>query len=327
MIKTTLRILSLMSYLALLATAQDSRLGTYHAARYMDGRAQTAREINRLTVTISDREGTSLYTIAKALAYDVGIPAIGVFESGSCVLLDAFHGILEFYDQRGTLVRTVRLFKEALPELERMMPYAVHDHVVSLAVSEPDRPGVRVFRFTEQGEWLFETDLTGRFATGVVLSNSGAVCAVGTAYWDERGLEETTVLLTGDGTIAGSVPFGCFLGAFSENDSLLFVATRRDQALVSVVDRAMVSGSMNEAGSLILDVCPHGNAFYVLAASTPLLEEGLWHYSSPSVVRVDARGVREQVLGQAGHPFTTARLQSVDGTLRLEMDGTFLLIP
>ncbi|MBE0556022.1 MAG: hypothetical protein IH628_02210, partial [Proteobacteria bacterium] len=243
------------------------------------------------------------------------------FESGSCILLDSFHGIIEFYDRLGTVIRTVRLFKEALPELERVMPFAVHTQSVSLAVSEPRRVGVRVFRFTEEGEMIFQADLAGQFASGVFLSNSGDQCAVGTTQWNDKGFEETTVLLSGDGTVWGSFPVGCIVGAFSENDSLLLVANRREQALVSVAGRRVIDRWAIAAGSLILDVNAQGNAFFVLSALSPSFVQGRWDYAHPSVVRIDSEGMRREVLTEAERHFGTAQLKNVGGELRLEIDG------
>lgn len=321
------RVLPLVMGLALSAAAQDSRLGTYHAQRSLTGGGRAAQELNELKVTVSDARGNRLQTITRKLPYDVGPPAVGVFESGSCALLDAFHGIVDFYDLRGTLVRTVRLFKESVPHLERVMPFAVHDFTLTLAVSDPSHANVRVVRFTEAGNVLFETDLAGEFATGVVLSNSGDLCAVGTSWWNSGSLEESTALISSDGIVVRSFPAGCIVGTFADADSLLLIANKREYAVLSSTTGAVVSHAAVDEGEIILDVNADGSARYILSARNPALEHGAWTYSQPSVVRIDSLGIHRDILGESGLHFSTARLKSIGGQMMLQLDSTLQRVP
>lgn len=316
------RIVLLVVCLASSALAQDSRLGTYHAQRLVTGGARSAQEQNALKITLSDNHGNILQTINRSLPYDVGPPAVGVFETGSCVLLGAFLGILDFYDPGGTLVRSVRLHKDNLPQMERVLPYAVHDVTLAVAVSEPDQAGVRVFRFTEAGDLLFETDVAGEFATGVVFSSSGDLCAVGTAQWNDGSLQQSTALVSADGTIVRSFPAGCSLGAFARKDSLLLLATTRSCEIFSTLTGASINRSDASDGEVLLDVSTDSSAFYILSARNPSLTQGGWVYSHPSLARIDSEGTHQEVLGGAELQFTTARLKSIEGHLMLQLDST-----
>ena len=322
MMKTTLRNLFLFVLgLSLTVTAQESRRGTFQVEREVTGGAQNARALNEFRMHVTDLQGTSLYTITKPLPYDVGPPAVGVFESGAAVLLDSFHGILEFYAPDGSLRRSVRLFKEAIPELERQMPFALHDHAVALAVGEPAQSVVRLFWFTEEGEPVFERSLPGQFATGIVMSNAGGVCAVGTAQWDDEKYQERTLLVSGGGTLEHSVDCGLLLGAFNEEDHVLFTTNRHDQVLVSVDDGAVIDRRLADKGTMVLDVRAGGHAFYVLSAHAPSFDGGTWVYGNPVIFAIAPGELRQVVLTEPGREFRTARLENTRGELRLEIDG------
>ena len=315
------RFLPLILSGALTAYAQDSRLGTFHADRALDGTAQTALEVNRLTVTISRESAEVVSIITKSLAYDVGPPAVGVFESGSCVLLDGFHGILEFYDPSGALVRTVSLMKDAVPEYERVMPFAVHDRSVTVAASEPGLAGIRLFRFTELGEPVFSAVLSGGFASAVVMSNSGMSVAVGSARWNIGVLEEATFLVSASGVIQSTLPVPCSFGAFSLDDSLLLVVSVDELSLVSVAGGMVRSRMPFGAGRIVLDAASKEGGFVVISAFDPVLQEGHWRYEDLRVERIEADGTRFTVPGDFQQAFGSARLKRVDGEVLLQIDG------
>ena len=320
--KTSLRnILLLVLGLTLTVTAQESRRGTFQAEREVTGGAQNARALNEFRMRVTDIQGTSLYTITQPLPYDVGPPDVGVFESGAAVLLDSFHGILEFYAPDGSLLRSVRLFKEAIPELERQMPFALHDHAVALAVGEPAQSVIQLFWFTEEGEPVFEHSLPGQFATGIVMSNAGALCAVGTAQWEDEKYLERTLLVSGRGAVEHSVDSGLLLGAFDEEDHVLFTTNRHDQVLVSVDDGAVIDRRVVDKGTMVLDVRAGGSAFYVLSAHTPSFDGGMWVYGDPVILAIAPGELGQVVLTEPGRDFRTAHLESTRGELRLEIDG------
>lgn len=304
------------------ARAQDSRLGTFHAERTVDGGAQTALEANRLTVTILGARGDVLATLTKFLPYDVGPPAVGVFETGSCVLLDGFQGILEFYDASGTLVQTLRPLKEALPESERVMPFAVHDFSVTLAISEPGGSGVQLFRYTERGEPVFAAELIGDFASAVVVSNSGASAAVGTARWYGGTLGHATVLVSASGRIESTFPVACSFGAFADGDSLILVAGANEIALLSVADGAVRSRTPIGAGRIALDVAPKDGGFVMLSATDPTLLDGRWRYEDLRVQKIETDGTLLTLPGDFQQSFESARLKRVGGEVLLEIDRT-----
>jgi len=180
---------------------------------------------------------------------------------------------------------------------------------------------VRVFRFTDQGEQTFEALLEGSFATGVVVSNSGTSCVVGTAAWNGGRFQEGAVLLSGSGTPQVLLPVGCVLGSFSENDSLLLAATKRERALLALSDGRLIDRAVVAAEDLILDVGVQDGAFFVVLAKNPTLIGPRWVHSAPSVVRIDAQGVSQEVLSEPGREFSRARLRHLDGKLHLDIDG------
>jgi hypothetical protein len=318
---TVKRIFALMLFGFVSATAQDSRLGTFRAECTIEGGAQAAGEVNRLTTTVFDAQGDVVYRLTTTLAYDIGPPAVGVFETGSCVLLDSFHGILKFYDNRGALVRTLSLLKDAEPEYERLMPFAVHDHFILLAVSEPSSPVSRAFQFTAGGDLLYETNLEGDIATGVVIANSGTLGAVGTGRWGDEAFEQMTTLISSSGAVEALYPVGSEFGAFAEDEATLFVTTRTESALLSVPDRTIISRSPALDGTLLLDVTTSRGAFFLLSASVPSLVDGQWRYTSPSVERIDPDGKRREVLADPQRNFGTARLKGTAEGVTLEIDG------
>ena len=315
------RLIPLLLCGALTVRAQDSRLGTYHAERTIDGAARTALEVNRLTVTISGARTNSVSTITKLLPYDVGPPAVGVFESGSCVLVDGFHGTLEFFDSSGSLLRVVSPLKDAFPELERVMPFAVHDFFVTVAVSQPGLTGIELLRLTERGEPVFSTEVIGEFPSGVVVSHSGMSAAVGSAWWNGDVLEHATFLVSESGVVEHVLPVACSFGAFAPDDSLLLVATKDECALVSVaagtVRRRMPVG----AGRMILDAAPQDGGFLVVSATNPSLRDRRWRYEGLRVERIETDGTLLTVPMDFQQAFGSARLKIVDGEVLLQVDG------
>jgi hypothetical protein len=297
--KTFLLIICLL--FALPVSGQTSRLGSYTATVVPTGGAQRAGEFNSVRVVVKNRAGVEVYEVSKEIPYDVPFPSAGVFESGNLMLIYGFDGFIEFYDQNGALLTTLRPLKDARPEHERNIAVAVHDSIAALLISEPGMEGCELLTVSDRGDVLSSTRVNG--------ANAGSLIAAGTPRWEGSVVQEETHFVTSSGISRGSVEAGFTRGEFSPDDAFFLGWTNRKASTVSIGEMKIAATLAVQQGEMILKGVWNGPDAVILSAANPTLEKGSWVYRHPVLRSLTTTGLVKLLQEVPSAEFTSATLE------------------
>ncbi len=300
---------------------QSSRLGSYHVALTPHGGARQAGETNSLEVVMRDRAQHELFRFFRGIPYDVPFPSAAVFETGRLVLIHAFDGTLEFFDQSGQPIRNLRLPEDAGPDYERIIAVAAHDSMAALLLSEPGRENAMVAVVTDRGEMVFSRDVAAANASGIVLSHNGKITAAGVYRWSDSGVLEQTYFLSTSGELLGSVDAGCIAGEFSPDDAQFLGLTKRRMSVVSIATRTVTATLTADEGTILLDGTWNGSRAVVLSANIPALRSGAWVYTHPLLRQVDSDGTVKLLQEIPSAEFISASLERLGTQVFLKVEG------
>lgn len=306
--------------LALPAAGQTSRLGSYTATVTPTGGAQRAGEFNSVRVGVADKAGAEIYSVSKQIPFDVPFPSAGVFESGHLMLIYGFDGFIEFYDQHGVLLSTLRPLKDARPEHERNVAAAVHDSIAALLVSKPGKDGCTLLTVSDRGDVLNETRVDGSSSSGIAISNSGSLIAAGTRRWEGSVVEEETQFVTSAGILRGSAQAGFVNGEFSPDDAFFLGWTNRVASTVDVGKIKIVATLAADEGKMILKGVWNGPDAVVLSASNPTLQQGSWVYRHPVLRSLTPTGLVKLLQDVPSAEFTSAKLEPFGDQVVLKLE-------
>lgn len=307
--------------------AQESRLGSYRVAMEHTETATHAGQFSSVRYTVADKSGKQLYMVGKKVPFDVGFPAPTVFESGRLLLVDSFHGELEFYDRTGAFSRKVVPLKDAKPNHERIIVVSPHDTLVSFLISEPGRRSCLLLVGTDRGKIVLELDIEGENASGIQFSPDAKRIAVSSYRWRQDELSASTHFVTRGGKRLGSVSIGFTKGLFSNDGADFFCLTNRSISLVNVATLSVRWSHALPADRLILDATWLGDTLAVLSSNTPVLTNGQWRYRQARVEVISHSGEVRLLQEFSSEEFKSARLRQVGREVQLELDGALHPLP
>jgi hypothetical protein len=268
---------------------RSSRAGEYEASVSVSGEAKRWPEVNLWRAVVRDRNGRTMYQIAKEVPFDSPFPSIVISDSGgSAVLLDAFEGWVEFYTGSGSLLKRWEVYGEGEPNYERSIKCSV------AAVHMTDM----------MGNSLINVTLDQSQAGEIHLSDDGSIIVAG-SYAPGEVSSFSTSCFRSDGTLLRRLPILFRTARVSPDRKSLLLADRRDLIEVDLESRSsrtLWSGNRND--QLITDLC-YAGPFRALLVERVVLSEGLPRYAERDVLLLDADGnlrTRRKIEGSSEAP-------------------------
>lgn len=305
----------------LLVMGQESRLGTYRIEMTVAGGAQRLGESNAVTIAVVDKSGSRLFELQKTVPFDIPFPSVGIFERGSLMVVHPFDGLIELYNRHGAPVRAFKPLKDAQPEYERSMKFAVHDSIAALLISEPGLPNTSLVLINDLGDVLLEKSIESTHAQGIAFSSDASLIAAGTYRWENGALREETHFIARTGNAVSSAAGGFARGSFSDDGKRFLGFTNRTASLTDIASASRLWHRTAASSQMILDAAWRDDDAIVLTSDAPSLIDKEWHYKYPRLTIVGAKGI---VIGEQAIPsmsFKSARLRKFGNEVMMEIDG------
>ena len=176
----------------------ESRAGGFHAEITLEARAERHPELNRWRATVMDSARNVLYQIEREIPYGSPYPALALSDSGGAgMVLNAFDGIVEVLDSRGTVVRRWRPFAAEEPSHERILKCSVAGQRVAVLASDPTSPPALVYAMELEGALSAASALPEAQGGEIYLSTDGEVIVAGGSTAGERLTVSTSILSWG----------------------------------------------------------------------------------------------------------------------------------
>jgi hypothetical protein len=284
---------------------RSSRAGEYEASVSVSGEAKRWPEVNLWRAVVRDRTGRTMYQIAKEVPFDFPFPSIVISDSGgSAVLLDAFEGWVEFYNESGSLLRRWEVYGEGGPNYERSIKCSVAGDRVAFLLSGREGRAATVHMTDMMGNSLMNVTLDQNQAGELHISDDGSIIVAG-CYAAGEVSSFSTSCFRSDGTLLRRLPILFRTARVSPDRKSLLLADRRDLIEVGLESqdvRTLWSGERRD--QLITDVCYAGPSRALLMERV-VLSEGLPRYAERDVLLLDADGnlrTRRKIEGSSEAP-------------------------
>ncbi len=267
---------------------QTSRNGEVSAHVSTKGGAKNKREHNTWTAEVVYKNGTKRYQLNKEVSFDVQFPSIYPADNGSCVVVNVFDGLVEFYDHRGSLIKTFRPFGKPTTEHEQVIKCSVAGDRVAVLFSAPESANATLVMMTVAGEELWRASPKGKKAAEVYLSSNSKFVAAG-SYTMAAQLVSVTQTFGEDGKEMStfSKAFRC---ADISNDGLIAFSDRNSITLASVsAGQPMFTWNTKQKEDIVTAVKLVSN-FVASSVENVSAESGTPMYHNPALIILNRKG-------------------------------------
>jgi hypothetical protein len=248
--------------------------------------ARKSPERNNWIAAVSWAAGS--YTISFELPYDTPYPGLYLSDDGESVVVHEFDGLIQFYDRRGTLLKTLKPFRGNGADFEQIVHCSVAHGRAAFVTSSPGEPDARLFVTDLAGNEAWGLTLPEETAAEVFLSDDAAVVLAG-GYTSRRVLSRTTVVADGEGVILRTLPTSFRYAAVSPENTL-FAVSERNAVLVGEVrgTESPARWVTDRRDRIITDVAFAGGGIAAAVADVSVID-GTPLYQSPQLLMLDSR--------------------------------------
>lgn len=302
----------------------ESRRGNFSVdTRLTPGAAGEGRGHTAWVAGVSDRSGAALYTIEREIPFGSPFPRVQVSDNaGEAVMVDAFSGIVEFYNARGSLVRRWLPFGVDPPDHERILKCEVSGERVAFLLSASAPPQARVVMCTVTGEERWSRTLVYASASEIVMSDDGGI-VIASSYTaagpDSPGPPRiATEIIDGNGGALHVLPVLMRHAGVSPSGDRFVVADRNEIVFGSVNGSSEHRHWRSGPGEgTITGVACAGETTAVVVEQIQAGSGGI-RYANPTAVFLNQAGieVRRDVL--SGTSVFSTRLSFREGQFRLQ---------
>ncbi|RJP68106.1 MAG: hypothetical protein C4539_09395 [Ignavibacteriales bacterium] len=285
------------------------------------GGASKTGENNQVYFEVYNEKGEKVYSVSKSLPFDVPYPSASIFQAGELMVVYSFDGVIEFYNNKGELVNTIKPNYNTKPEFERSIKFATLDDESVILVSEPENYFSRLLIVTSDGRINIEKDIEGTNATGVVISESGNLIATGTYSWIDTVFLEQTNFFDNEGNFIGKVPLSFTSGKFNAEETEFLGFTNSNLFSVDIEDEKITWTKELQSDQVITDATIDGDKVAYITSELPTLKDGKWYYSRLELELVNDDG--EEIISKKlpDGLFETVEFTKYDNTLQINLDN------
>ena len=306
----------------------ESRRGNFRVGiRLTPGDAGEGRRYTAWVAGVSDRSGAVLYTIEREIPYGSPFPRVQVSDNaGEAVMVDAFSGIVEFYNARGSLVRRWLPYGVDPPDHERILKCEVSGDRATFLLSASAPPQARVVMCTVTGEERWSRTLVYASASEIAMSDDGGIVIASSyhaAGLDSPGAPRVaTEIIDGNGAGLHVLPVLMRHASVSPSRER-FVVADRDAIVFGFVtgDEAHRRWSSGLQGGTITAVACAGDTTAVVVEQILAGSDGI-RYANPAAIFLNAAGIEMRREVVSGTSRFSTRLSFREGRFHLQNPDT-----
>jgi hypothetical protein len=269
------------------------------------GSAASYPERNAWSASVFTRNGGMIYSVSMEIPYDIPFPAVYLSDTGEAIVVQAFDGVIDYYDRRGSRTASLHPFGSSEPLHEQIVRCSVSGGRAAFLVSSPLRQNALLFITDLSGNELWQMTMADQFAGEVFLSqDAGVVCAC--TYSSTREISRNTAITDGAGSVLRTIP-ALFRHADVSPDNRFFALSDRNSVLIGKVQgepQEPARWSTEERSRVITSVM-FINGVVAASVDSVDMSEGFPTYRSPELVVVDSSAAvlrRQSLVGSSEIP-------------------------
>ena len=288
--------------------------------------------IFRIEIYTADKE--KLYEVQRNYYYDDSLPFVAISDfDGSLIIGQNTTGEIWFYNQNGSLLNKVELFKDAEYDLERTLYFDLSKDGTALAIvagkrgaspagSNAPHPSAEphLFLFSLNGEELLRIPLPYFSISATAISDSGKYIAVSSYTVDINGnMTKRTIILDDTGKEIGQVNLLSKLAHFSSDSKFLVLADNRTAKAFDLTTKD-ISWSYNirktEGMIAAVDISNKGEIAEILVANSEF-KDGTFIFTHPRLKILSHDGNLLQALEMTDKEFEKPALRLSDDSKKI----------
>lgn len=318
-----MRISLLLSALCISFAFSQYSLKTEHI-----GGARDAKGSNTFRATLM-KNGSPAATVERRLPFDVPFPSVSVNEATGIFILNyTFDGFVEVYSSTGKKVWEEHFFKEKGPNYERTITVALGNSSIAFLTSDVTLPTASVHRYTVNGRKEWETAMPHSMGYEIAMSKDERTIVAGSYFVLEDEVRRTAAVLNSEGTITGTADILFRTAAFSDDGSVIALASEREISLYSVLlQKETARGAQAPTERIINGVLWQGDELIVQESMIQVTPDHQFYFVQPSFIRFDGM-LRERsrtTLEHSRFKHSSMKVGTDGVTFRPDSGGTFLL--
>lgn len=262
----------------------------YFVEEKISGGSSIVGEYNIVEYSIKSDNNKLLYKISNKTDYDIPYSGIEVFNNGTSVLINAFHGTLTFFSNNGTILQKIKLRKDIGVEYERSIKSVVDANSLLISYKEQDKNFSIFQKYNYRGilEKSFEKEKTN--ISGLAYSESLNQIYISYIEWNSNGdMKKGISLVNEDGDLLTSYNASFETGFFTEKNQFIAFSNK---SLISINTDNLRLNFQNRPAKdeLYIDVTASMGSIIAAATKTPKLQNGKWYYKNPTIIKMDFSG-------------------------------------
>jgi hypothetical protein len=284
----------------------SSQNGTYLGIQQILEREGPSERPKSISLTLYHFRGEKLWSITDPLGVDEPLPSWYISNSGRVVVVSPTTSRLRFFDRSGSVERTVELFSDSPPEMERPIACAFSEDGQWLAVNalyHHPRPGDAMtprqrgqsylILFAEGGDELWRRPLEEEISGPVAISGQGqTIAATAVSIKGVDLIEVRTHLYDAQGCWLAAVDMAFRLADFGASGDRLLLSRKGDLRVVETATGKILweDRLADEYGQIrAVDLSPDGTSALAMAAPSHY-RNGRFHFTPVHAAVYDERG-------------------------------------
>ncbi|NUN68371.1 MAG: WD40 repeat domain-containing protein [Bacteroidetes bacterium] len=285
------------------------------------GGARHAGEQNHFSVTLT-HNGTPVRTIEREIPFDVPFPSVRLHPvTGTLILSYSFDGFVEVYDRTGTKQWERNFFKELGPNYERTITMAVGERSLAFLTSDVRLPHAIVHKISVNGTEEWQQELPYGMGYEIAMSADERTIGAGSYAVQDGKVRRSALLLDGAGATIMESDILFRSAAFSEDGSMLAIASTDELAVLSVAAQKEIQRSASKTGGVIHGITWHQGSIVVQEAAVVQSADGVMRFTDPFILRFTPELQELERRSIPGHSYKKAQLMSTGTTVEQTADA------
>jgi hypothetical protein len=259
------------------------------------GGANECERIQHIPHDSNEERHTGYNGGTETLPFDVPFPSVHINETtGTFVLNFPFDGFVEIYNAEGTKQWEEHFFKEMSPNYERTITVALGMNSIAFLTSDVRLPNALVHRYVLNGRKDWETALPHSMGYEIAMSKDERTVVAGSYFVLEDEVRRAATVLNNEGTVTGTADILFRNAAFSDDGTLIALASEREVSLYSLALRketARISTAKKER--IITGIIWERGELVVQETTVKTTTDHQYYYTDPTFIRLNT-ALKEQ---------------------------------
>lgn len=228
-----------------------------------------------------------LFSIEKILLPYQSIPQIEVLSNSSILLVYSLEGIIETYNNKGSLVSQKEFYKLP-PHNEQGLFSFIYDNGFAIIVSEEQKNNI--FTFDNNGKIIYQKDLQDGLISGFVSSKNGNLFAASILNWNINQLD-TKIFITNisdDYSLTLRNKFS--KGMFNNKNNMFLGYSNKNSFLLDLnLGKILWENQLNKK-EIYVEGFIEKDKVLLIKSVNPNFIDNTWIYNKIKVVEIDDAG-------------------------------------